>query len=71
MAVITPGYWQRCRANQDQLRPGLDPEDAANGLWLLTSFDTFDLLRAGRLLALQRVADTLTAMAEHAATLCL
>jgi AcrR family transcriptional regulator len=53
-------------ADQDQLRPGLDPEDAANALWLLTSFDAFDLLHAGRQLAIQRVADTLTAMAEHA-----
>jgi hypothetical protein len=53
-------------AGQDQLRPGLDPEDAANALWLLTSFDAFDLLRTGRRLATQRVADTLTAMAEHA-----
>lgn len=53
-------------ADQDQLRPGLDPEDAANALWLLTSFDAFDLLHAGRLLAIQRVADMLTAVAEHA-----
>jgi AcrR family transcriptional regulator len=53
-------------ADQDQLRPGLDPEDAANALWLLTSFDAFDLLHAGRQLAIQRVADTLTAMAEYA-----
>jgi AcrR family transcriptional regulator len=53
-------------ADQDQLRPGLEPEDAANALWLLTSFDAFDLLHSGRRLATQRVADTLTAMAEHA-----
>lgn len=53
-------------AGQDQLRPDLDPEDAANALWLLTSFDAFDLLYVGRRLATQRVADTLTAMAERA-----
>jgi AcrR family transcriptional regulator len=53
-------------ADQDQLRPGLDPEDAANALWLLTSFDAFDLLHTGRLLPIQRVAETLTALAEHA-----
>ncbi|MGA2531112.1 MAG: TetR/AcrR family transcriptional regulator [Acidimicrobiales bacterium] len=54
------------RLGQDQLRPGLDPEGAANALWLLTSFDAFDLLHSGRLLPVQRVADTLTAIAEHA-----
>jgi AcrR family transcriptional regulator len=53
-------------ADQDQLRPGLEPEDAANSLWLLTSFDAFDLLYSGRRLTTQRVADTLTAMAERA-----
>jgi len=52
-------------ADQDQLRPGLDPEDAANALWLLTSFDAFDLLYAGRRLTTESVADTLSAMAEH------
>ncbi|MGH9213236.1 MAG: TetR/AcrR family transcriptional regulator [Acidimicrobiales bacterium] len=53
-------------ADQDQMRPGRDPNDAANALWLLTSFDAFDLLHAGRRLTTQRVADTLTAMAEDA-----
>ena len=53
-------------ADQDQLRSSLEPEDAANALWLLTSFDAFDLLHSGRRLTTQRVADTLTAMAEHA-----
>jgi hypothetical protein len=33
---------------------------------LLTSFDAFDLLHTGRRLATRRVADTLSAMAEHA-----
>jgi hypothetical protein len=53
-------------ADQDQLRPGLDPEAAADALWLLTSFDAFDLLHTGRRLSTRRVAETLTAMAERA-----
>jgi AcrR family transcriptional regulator len=53
-------------ADQDQLRPGLDPETAADALWLLTSFDAFDLLHSGRGLSTRRVAETLTAMAERA-----
>ncbi len=53
-------------ADQDQLRPGLDPEDATNVLWILTSFDAFDLLHTGRRLGIQRVSDTLAATAEHA-----
>ena len=53
-------------ADQDQLRPDLDPVDAADVLWLLTSFDAFDLLHTNRQLATERVADTLTATAEHA-----
>ena len=53
-------------ADQDQLRPGLDPEAAADALWLLTSFDAFDLLHTGRRLSTRRVAETLTGMAERA-----
>lgn len=53
-------------ADQGQLRPGLDLADAADALWLLTSFDAFDLLHAGRRLATRRVADTLSAIAERA-----
>lgn len=53
-------------ADQEQLRPGVDPKTAADALWLLTSFDAFDLLHTGRRLATRRVADTLTAMAERA-----
>ena len=53
-------------ADQEQLRPGVDPKTAADTLWLLTSFDAFDLLHTGRRLATQRVADTLTAIAERA-----
>ena len=53
-------------ADQDQLRPGVGPETAADALWLLTSFDAFDMLHTGRRLATRRVADTLTTMAERA-----
>jgi AcrR family transcriptional regulator len=52
--------------DDDQLRPGLDPKAAADALWLLTSFDAFDLLYSGRRLSTRRVADTLTAIAERA-----
>jgi AcrR family transcriptional regulator len=53
-------------ADYDQLRRDLDPEAAADALWLLTSFDAFDLLHTGRRLSTRRVADTLIAMAERA-----
>ena len=53
-------------ADAGQLRPGVDAKTAADALWLLTSFDAFDLLHTGRRLATGQVADTLTAMAEGA-----
>jgi hypothetical protein len=53
-------------ADHDQLRPGVDAKTAADALWLLTSFDAFDLLHTGRRLATGQVADTLTAMTERA-----
>jgi AcrR family transcriptional regulator len=53
-------------ADQNQLRRDLDPKAAADALWLLTSFDAFDLLHTGRRLSTPRVADTLTEIIEHA-----
>lgn len=53
-------------ADQDQLRSDLDAKAAADALWLLTSFDAFDLLHTGRRLSTSRVADTLTEVIEHA-----
>jgi AcrR family transcriptional regulator len=56
-------------ADQNQLRRGLDPRAAADALWLLTSFDAFDLLHTGRRLSTPRVADTLIEIIEHAVCL--
>jgi AcrR family transcriptional regulator len=52
-------------AAQDLLRPGMTVDDAAHVLWLLTSFDAFDVLFTGRGLSLDEVVDLLTAMAER------
>ena len=52
-------------AGQDLLRPDITAEDAAHVLWLLTSFDGFDVLFTGRGLSLEAVVDVLTAMAER------
>jgi AcrR family transcriptional regulator len=55
-------------AEQHLLRPGIAVEQAADVLWLLTSFDSFDLLYTGRRLSTERVAATLVDTAEY--TLC-
>lgn len=55
-------------ADQGVLRPDLTPEDAAHELWVLASFDTFDLLRTGRGLPLDGAVRVLVRMAE--ASLC-
>lgn len=52
-------------AAQDLLRPGVTAEDAANVLWLLSSFDSFDVLFTGRGLSLDAVVEIQTAMAER------
>ena len=47
--------------------PGVSAEEAAEHvLWLLTSFDSFDLLYTGRGLALDAIVELLTATAERA-----
>jgi AcrR family transcriptional regulator len=51
---------------QDLLRPDVSVEDAEHILWVLTSFDSFDLLYAGRGLSTEAVADLLFATAERA-----
>jgi AcrR family transcriptional regulator len=48
------------------LRPDCAPQLAMDILWLLTSFDTYDLLSHGRDLSQKGVADRLTALAEAA-----
>jgi AcrR family transcriptional regulator len=53
-------------AEQDLLRPGVSVEDAEHILWVLTSFESFDLLYTGRDLSTEEVADLLFATAERA-----
>jgi AcrR family transcriptional regulator len=51
---------------QDLLRPGVSVEAAEHILWVLTSFESFDLLYTGRDLSTEAVADLLFATAERA-----
>jgi len=55
-------------AEQGQLRPGVSVEAAADLLWILTSFDAYDLLATGRGLSADEAADLLIETAER--TLC-
>jgi AcrR family transcriptional regulator len=55
-------------AGQEVLRPGVTVGQAADLLWLLASFDSFDQLYTGRKLAADDVARTLITAAER--TLC-
>ncbi|GAB3013536.1 hypothetical protein GCM10023080_095990 [Streptomyces pseudoechinosporeus] len=52
-------------AAQDRLRPDIAADQAADLLWLLTSFDGFDLLYTGRGLSVEETATTLIATAER------
>ncbi|MDX6328854.1 MAG: hypothetical protein QOI83_1237 [Streptomycetaceae bacterium] len=52
-------------ADQGMLRPDVTADQAADLLWLLTSFDSFDLLYTGRGLSVGRVAKTLIMTAER------
>jgi hypothetical protein len=51
---------------QDALRPGVSVVEAEHILWVLTSFESFDLLYAGRGLAVGEAVEILTATAERA-----
>jgi len=51
---------------QGVLRDGLTAAQAADVLWLLTSFDSFDLLYTGRALQPDHVSAILVSTAEHA-----
>jgi AcrR family transcriptional regulator len=53
-------------AEQDKLRPELSTADAANVLFVMTSFDAFDLLFTGRGLPAAEVARLLADAAERA-----
>jgi len=55
-------------ADQNALRDGVTAEAAADLLWVLTSFDSFDLLSTGRGLSADDAADLLIETAER--TLC-
>lgn len=55
-------------AEQGALRPDITEAQAAHLLWLLTSFDAFDVLYTGRSLPAGQVAATLITAAER--TLC-
>jgi hypothetical protein len=45
------------------LRPGCPPQRAVDFLWLLTSFDAYDMLSQGRKLSRDGVAERLTELA--------
>ena len=53
-------------AEQGALGPDITEEQAAHLLWLLTSFDAFDVLYTGRSLPAEQVAAILIATAERA-----
>jgi len=52
-------------ARHGHLREGLGPKRAADRLWVMTSFDAFDLLYTGRGMAAREVARALVDMAER------
>jgi AcrR family transcriptional regulator len=51
---------------QGHLRPGVSAEEANDILWVISSFESFDLLYSGRGLPLDTVVERLTATAERA-----
>ena len=52
-------------AEQDVLLPGVTAGEAADLLWVLTSFESFDLLYTGRGLSVDEVAEALVTSAER------
>jgi AcrR family transcriptional regulator len=53
-------------AEQNELKSGVSVEAAADLLWILTSFDAYDLLATGRGLSADAAADLLIETAERA-----
>jgi len=53
-------------AEQGVLREGVSPADAERVLWMLTSFESFDLLFTGRSLSTRRATEILVDIAERA-----
>lgn len=52
-------------ADQGTLRPDVTADQATDILWLLTSFESFDLLHTGRKIPVDKVAMALITTAEH------
>ena len=48
------------------LREGVSAADAERVLWVLTSFESFDLLFTGRGLSTRKATEVLVDIAEHA-----
>lgn len=59
------GHLAQRLAEQGVLRPEVEPGEATDLLWLLTSFDSFDLLYTGRALSREETATTLITTAER------
>ncbi len=59
-------YLARRLGEQGHLRPDLTVDEAAHLLWVLTSFDSFDLLYTGRGLPADGVVEVLASAAERA-----
>ena len=55
----------RALEKEGALRPGVTVEEANDILWVITSFESFDLLYSGRGLPLDTVIERLTATAER------
>jgi AcrR family transcriptional regulator len=60
------GRIARGLAEQGELLPGVTAEEAEDLLWVITSFESFDLLYTGRGLPLDAVVERLTGAAERA-----
>jgi AcrR family transcriptional regulator len=58
-------YHAQRLAEQAVLRADVTVDEATDLLWVLTSFDSFDLLYAGRALSVDKVAKTLVTTAER------
>lgn len=52
-------------AEQGVLRPEVSAAEAADVLWVVTSFDSFDLLYPGRSLSVEQIVDRLVTTAER------
>jgi AcrR family transcriptional regulator len=58
-------YHARQLAEQGMLRPDVTVDEATDVLWVLTSFDSFDLLYTGRGLSVEQIAERLGTTAER------